>query len=80
MDGLSEHLIWDGGIPALFRDRKSAKAFIKSKYGYIMRRPDLRAEPHGWRLPMAVRVVVKPNVPAMPTASDADQATASTKL
>lgn len=61
LDGLREHLIRDGGVPALFRDRKSARAFIKSKYGYILRRPDLRDEPHGWRLPMAVRVEVKPN-------------------
>ena len=49
---------------ALFRDRKSAREHIKSKYGYILRRTDLLAEPHGWMLPVAVRVEVrvKPNV------------------
>lgn len=59
LDGLREHLLYDGPTPAMFRDRKSAREHIKSKYGYILRRPDLRAEPHGWMLPVAVRVEVR---------------------
>lgn len=60
-DGSNKHLLYEGGVPALFRDRKAARAYIQAKYGYILRRPDLRAEPHGWRVPVAVRVEVKPN-------------------
>ena len=45
---------------AVFESRDAAREFIKSKYGYIAGspRPDLRREPHGWRMPVAVKVVV----------------------
>ncbi len=44
--------------PALFMTRREAREFIKRQYGYIAGRKDLREEPHGWRVPKAVRVTV----------------------
>src|SRR3990167_3626913 len=56
-DGVSTHLLrWRDGTPAIFRTRRGARDWIIAEYGYIRTRPDLRAEPHGWRLPIAVRV------------------------
>jgi len=39
-----------------FRTKREASAFIKAQFGYLSKRPDLRAEPHGWKMPMPVRV------------------------
>lgn len=59
LDGVTEHWEWDYERgPVLFHTRREARKFIESKYGYIRIRPDLRAEPHGWRLPRAVKVAV----------------------
>lgn len=58
LDGYCEHPEYDGTGFKLFRTRKAARAFIKERYGYIAKRPDLRAEPHGWLMPQAVRVSV----------------------
>lgn len=58
LDGVTEVFMWEGGNPLLFPTRRAARAYIEGKYGYIKSRPDLQAEPHGWRLPLAVRVVV----------------------
>lgn len=43
----------------LFRTRKEAQAWIEKRYGYIRERKDLRREPHGWRMPIPVRVQVE---------------------
>jgi hypothetical protein len=58
LDGITRRLIWGGGLPLLFRTRKDARDYVAERYGYIRHRPDLRAEPHGWRVPRAVRVEV----------------------
>ena len=58
LDGITEHLLYEDCIPVLFRTRKSAKAWIDKKFGYIRSRKDLRSEPYGWRLPHPVRVTV----------------------
>jgi len=58
-DGLVEHLIYINGVPHLFNHRKFAEAWRKEKYGYIKTRDDLRAEPHGWLMPRAIRVEVR---------------------
>jgi hypothetical protein len=42
----------------LFRTRQKAREYINEKYGYIRTRPDLRVEPHGWRIPTAIKVDV----------------------
>lgn len=59
IDGTREHLIYEDLLPVLFRSRKEARVYINREYGYIARRPDLRAEPHGWRLPIPVRVRIE---------------------
>jgi hypothetical protein len=61
VDGETRSLIWDlrdDGKYHLFRTRRECREFIEERYGYIKTRPDLRIEPHGWRLPRAVRVRV----------------------
>lgn len=54
-----DHILFENRIPALFRTRREARAYIEEKYGYIRRRPDLRAAPHHWRVPQAVRVEIR---------------------
>lgn len=61
LDGVSRHLIYDPvGVPKLFTTRKEAREYIEQTHGYIKRRPDLRAEPFGWRLPRPIRVKISP--------------------
>jgi hypothetical protein len=58
LDGKCERFMWNGVVPYLFRTRREALAFVREKYGDIATRADLRAEPHGWRMPRPVRVEV----------------------
>ena len=62
LDGDRRFLMWNPepgpGAFRLFRTRRECRAYIEERYGYIRDREDLRAEPHGWFLPRAVRVVV----------------------
>jgi hypothetical protein len=55
LSGRQRHLMW----APLFRNRRECRAYITREWGYIRSRPDLLAEPHGWRIPKAVRVEVK---------------------
>jgi len=57
LDGESEHLMYEDGLPLLFVTKKKAMEWVRHNYGYIAKRKDLCAEPHGWRMPQAVRVV-----------------------
>lgn len=60
LDGPTERLMWDGVYrPTLFRTRGEARDYIQNTWGYIHKRPDLRREPHGWKMPRAVRVRIK---------------------
>ena len=56
--GIRRHLVWEHGKPVLFRTRHLARQRIWKAYRYIKHRKDLRAEPHGWRVPTAVRVTI----------------------
>ena len=59
LDGKTQHLLnRGGGVPLLFRTRKEVREFINQDYGYIREREDLREEPHGWKMPIPVRVKV----------------------
>ena len=50
---------WLRGYKAIvFGTRREARAYIQNKYSYVAKRKDLRAEPHGWTVPKAVRVHV----------------------
>ena len=54
-------IMWHACLPLLFQTRRECRAYIEKEYGYIKRRPDLRAEPHNWRMPVAtsVRVILR---------------------
>src|ERR1035437_1668959 len=50
LNGITRHVMWkEPNIPALFSTRLAAREWINS---------NLRVEPHGWRVPRAVRVHV----------------------
>ncbi len=63
MDGLHEHLMYENLLPVLFRSRQACRAWINEKHGYIRDRPDLRTEPHGWKIPEAVVVEISEVLP-----------------
>jgi hypothetical protein len=48
----------------VFNTRREARAYVSQKYGYIRHRPDLRRDPHGWRMPKVVRVIITMEVAA----------------
>ena len=56
LDGVSRHLIFNNYVPVIFHTRKDARRYVNEIYGYIKTRPDLRKEPHGWRMPRVVRL------------------------
>ena len=51
---LREVTMWTT-IQALLDKRRDAEAV----YGYIREREDLRKEPHGWKMPIAIKMDVK---------------------
>ena len=65
LDGYKEHLIrhWRSAEtlcncdPVLFKTRQQARDSRDQEYGYLRNRPDLKTEPHGWRMPLVVKVV-----------------------
>jgi len=60
LNGDKKHIIYgDDGLPKLFTTREKCRDFIKEHYGFIAERPDLRAEPHGWRMPTAGKVTIE---------------------
>jgi hypothetical protein len=66
VDGERRHLLgheaidWQHhGVPATFKTHAICRRWIKQHSGYIADRPDLQAEPHGWRVPQPVRVEIK---------------------
>lgn len=67
LDGKTEYLIGEGFDRTrklspvrtlLFQTRKEARRFCDETLGYIKTRPDLRAEPHGWKTPKVVKVII----------------------
>lgn len=62
-DGVTEHLCYNNeGVPYLFRTRAETLFHIRQVYRHCVMRNDLRAEPHGWRVPRPVRVVISVKV------------------
>lgn len=59
LDGELEHLMRLNCMPVLFRTRREARAWVKRHYGYILKRPDLKAQPCGWMQPYPVKVKVE---------------------
>lgn len=58
LDGYREHLDWEyqTGAAKTFLTRREARVYADTKFGYIRKREDLRAEPHGWKPPKVVKV------------------------
>lgn len=59
IDGDRREWLWNGVPPLLFLTRQEAREWIRERYGYISGRDDLQQEPHGWRMPKAVKVTVR---------------------
>jgi hypothetical protein len=59
LDGKTEYLICDGGLPTIFETREDARVAVTAGYGYIKYRKDLQQEPHGWKVPKVVRVKIQ---------------------
>lgn len=72
MDGKTRYIIYRNLLPALFKTRKQARDYIEKEYSYIRNRPDLKAEPHGWRMPKAIRVTITPNEKALRPATEGE--------
>ncbi len=59
----------NGAIPIFLRGyrimvletREEARMYKQKHFGYIAKRPDLKAEPHGWKSPEIVKVDVAVN-------------------
>jgi hypothetical protein len=58
LDGRRRVLVWENLMPLIFHTRSEARIYARERYGYIAHRPDLQAEPHGWKTPQIVRVQV----------------------
>lgn len=59
LDGKRNFLLGGGsGLPRTFRTRREAREYVEKRYGYIRSRKDLQAEPHGWKVPRVVQVLV----------------------
>jgi len=43
----------------VFSTRREAREFIAEYCSYLKDRPDLQQEPHGWKMPVAVKVTVQ---------------------
>lgn len=59
LDGKKSNLMYKDGIACLFSTRDAARKRISWDWGYIRNRIDLRAEPHGWKMPIPVKVEIK---------------------
>ena len=46
-------------LTRLFATRREARAWCLEQHGWIRRRPDCRAEPHGMFMPKVVRVSIQ---------------------
>ena len=55
--GRSRHEAFMGYRTMAFATRAAARRHINENYACFSR-PDLRAEPHGWKMPKAVRVKI----------------------
>ena len=59
LDGRTRRFMLNGDWnPVLLRTRAEARQWVRKHYGYIAQRPDLQTEPHGWKMPLPVKVRV----------------------
>ncbi|MFH2141393.1 MAG: hypothetical protein ABIJ97_03145 [Bacteroidota bacterium] len=55
LDGYREHIEMESCKPVLFHTKKEALKHIKENYQEY-KRNDLRAEPHGWLMPIPIKI------------------------
>ena len=60
LEGRERYIMCESECPVLFRTRAQARKWICVEYGHIATRKDLRREPHGWRMPVPIRVEIRP--------------------
>lgn len=58
LDGKRTSLLFENCLPVLRNTRQEMRDYIKKRYGYIAHRPDFKVEPHGWKMPIPVRVEI----------------------
>jgi len=58
LDGRREYLYWIQGNPCPFATRRACRKYIKERFGYIKGSNYLKAEPHGWKMPIPVKVTI----------------------
>ena len=63
LDGYVENPIFEAEFVKTFRTKRETVAWIKEHFGYIAKRPDLRAEPHGRLMPGAVKATITVELP-----------------
>lgn len=56
LDGYLEHIISRDGQILYFNTREEARIYKEKTFGYIKNRPDLKEEPHGWKIPKVIKV------------------------
>lgn len=60
LDGVQKHILRDRHCrPVIFKKRWEARDYANREYGYIKTRKDLREEPHGWRMPIPVKIKIE---------------------
>ena len=60
LNGSTRFLLRKQRVVQTFPTRELAREWIELEYGYIRDRRDLRREPHGWMMPVPVRVAIVP--------------------
>ena len=60
LDGYREFLDHEPirGLPIVFRTRSQAREYLEERYASWRNRPDLKREPHGWKMPRVVKVKI----------------------
>lgn len=60
LDGRARHIMNDhiSNNPMTFPTREKARQWVRKEYGFIRTRPDLQAEPHGWRMPTVAKATL----------------------
>ncbi len=63
LDGYREHFVFrrSACTAMMFRTRQEAREWIELHWAFLRYRPDLKAEPHGWKMPKPcqVKVIIK---------------------
>jgi len=58
LDGRRRNLVHQDCMPKLFTTRQKAIDYREQVYGYMRKRHDLKAEPHGWIYPRPVKIYI----------------------